>query len=153
MSEIRQAEAARYCQACVGAPATACDACESAYLQCQTLLSRSTGERLACLAPYILTLISNSLALVWLGGTLLANVRRNLADQMLVTSLHDDVRRVRNLKGNPRWRFNHQWIGPPHLYMDGLALQARLVTDADYFERLCESLGDPLNHVEDQIAC
>src|SRR4249919_3320230 len=56
-------------------------------------------RRLAGLAHDALAGVTDALALVRLGLADLANVGRDLTDELLVVAAHDDARRLRDLEG------------------------------------------------------
>src|SRR5436190_1323411 len=59
------------------------------------------------LAAHVLALVADALALVRLGGAHLADLRRGLADLLLVDALDHDLRVRRNLEGDPLWGLHH----------------------------------------------
>src|SRR5205807_1069866 len=74
-------------------------------------LSSPLLRRLPGLALHALSGIADALALVRLGLANLANVGRNLTDELLVETAHDDTRGLRNLERDARGRLDSNRVG------------------------------------------
>src|SRR4051812_30735252 len=73
----------------------------------RSCLRRAYGKysrALTNLPADVLALVTDALALVWLGRPHLADLGRDLADLLLVDALDDDLGRGRNVVGDPRGR-------------------------------------------------
>src|SRR5258705_2709697 len=103
---------------------------------------------LAGLALHALAGVADALALVGLGLAQLADVGRDLADELLVEAAHDDARRLRDLEGDPSGRLhvNRVRVADRDLDLFG-TLRLRAVPDPDDLELLDEPVGDTGHHV------
>src|SRR3954469_17223497 len=107
---------------------------------------------LAYLPGDVLALVTDALALVGLRRALLADDRRDLADNLLVVALDDDARRDRHLELDPLGRLDRHGVGVAERPLEIAPLQQRAITDALDLERLGEAGRHAFDHVRDQRA-
>src|SRR3954452_8190031 len=100
----------------------------------------------------VLALVADALALVGLRRALLADVRGDLADELLGDPLHDDARRLRDLELDALGRRDVHGVRVAQREREVLAGQRRAVADALDLQGLRVAVGDALDHVEDQRA-
>src|SRR4051812_39993134 len=104
------------------------------------------------LPRHVLALVADALALVGLGRALLADVRGDLADQLLGDALHDHARGLGHLEGDALRRLDRHRVGVAERHLEVTALQCRAVADALDLQRLLKAGGDALDHVGDERA-
>ena len=100
----------------------------------------------------LLAAVADALALVGLRRAALADVRGDLADQLLVDPADDDLGRLRDLELDPLRRLDRDRVRVAERHLEVLAFQLRAVADALDLEPLLEAVGDALDHVRDQAA-
>src|SRR4029079_4067788 len=100
----------------------------------------------------VLALVTDALALVGLRRPLLADDRRDLADNLLVVALDDDARRDGHLELDALRRLDRHRVRVAQSELEIAALQERAITDALDLQRLREAGGDALAQVRDQRA-
>src|SRR5215203_4710522 len=94
---------------------------------------------LADLAPDLLIAVADTLALVGFGRPHLADLRRHLADLLLVYTAHDDGRRVRDLELHTLARLDQDRVRVPDLQVHIASLQRGPVADARDLQGLRET--------------
>src|SRR6187551_1019682 len=104
------------------------------------------------LPAHLLALVADALALVRLGRAHLANLCSGLTDDLLVGALHDHLRRLGHVEGDPRARRDRDRVREAHRELEVGALELGAVADALDLEVLLEPLRDPLDHVRDERA-
>ena len=104
------------------------------------------------LAGDVLAAVADALALVGLRRAALADVRGDLADQLLVDPADDDLGRLRDLELDALGRLDRDRVRVAERHLQVLALELRPVADALDLELLLEAVGDALDHVRDQAA-
>ena len=104
------------------------------------------------LAGDVLAAVADALALVGLGRAALADVRGDLADELLVDAAHDDFGRLRDLELDALGRLDRDRVRVAERHLQALAFQRRPVADALDLQFLLEAVGDALDHVRDQAA-
>jgi hypothetical protein len=104
------------------------------------------------LAADELALVADALALVRLRRADLADLRRRLADDLLVDAADDDLRRHRHLERDPLARRDAHGVREADLELEVVARECGAVADALDLQLLLEALGDALDHVRDQRA-
>src|SRR5262245_24159614 len=116
-------------------------------------MERSLLRRLAGLAADVLIGVPDALALVRLGLANLADVGRDLADQLLVEAAHDDALRLRDLERHTFGRLDAHGVREADRELDRVrALRLGAVADADDLELTREAVRHALDHVRDQAA-
>ena len=100
----------------------------------------------------MLAAVADALALVGLRRAALADVRGDLADQLLVDPADDDLGRLRDLELDPLRRLDRDRMRVAERHLQVLALELGAVADALDLELLLEAVGDALDHVRDQAA-
>src|SRR3989344_5475582 len=85
--------------------------------------------------------IAHALALVRLRRTVVTNLRRHLADKLLVRTLHHQVGLVRRLDGDAGRNVVHDRMRVTERQVQFLALHCGAITDADDGELLLETLA------------
>src|SRR4051794_28334912 len=113
------------------------------------LLLRSL-RGLAGLLPDELALIPHALALVRLGLADLADVRGDLAHQLLVDAPDRDPGRRRDLELDALGRPDVHRVAEPERELEVLALERRAVPDAHDLQALLVAVRHALDHVGDQ---
>src|ERR687893_1309796 len=98
---------------------------------------------LADLAPDLLVAVADALALLGLRRPDLPDLRRHLADPLLVYTAHHYGRRVRHLEVYTLARGYRDRVRVTYLQVDVLPLQRPPVPDALYHERLLETVRNP----------
>ena len=99
-------------------------------------LRQDASCALAHLPGDVLALVADALALVGLGRALLADVRRDLADELLGDALDDDAGRLRDLELDPVRRLDRHRVRVAERQLEVLALELRAVADALDLEAL-----------------
>src|SRR5581483_991370 len=112
--------------------------------------SRPALRGLAGLLAHELVLVPDALALVGFGLADLADVRRDLADGLLVVAAHHDLRGRRNLELDPLGGPHDDRVREADGKLEVLPLHRGPVPDADDLQTLLVALGHPLHHVRDQ---
>src|SRR4029077_14814296 len=100
---------------------------------------------LSYLALDILALVADALALVRLRGTLLADDRGGLADQLLGDSLYDHARRLGHFEFDALGRRDRDRMGVADGELQVLALQLRAVADPLDLQALLIARRHPLD--------
>src|SRR4051812_15802596 len=104
------------------------------------------------LPGHVLALVADALALVGLRRALLADVGRDLADDLLGDALDHDARGLRHLEGDALRRLDRHRVRVAQRKLEVASLELRAVADALDLERLGEADRDALDHVRDQRA-
>src|SRR5581483_7024791 len=99
-----------------------------------------------------LALVADALALVRLGRANLADLRRGLADDLLVDAADDDLRRHRHLERDALARLHLHGVRVAHLQLEIGSGHRGTVADTLGFQPLFEAGRDALDHVRDQRA-
>src|SRR5215217_7651172 len=108
---------------------------------------------LSDLAADVLTRVAHALALVRLGLAQLADVRSDLADQLLVDALDAQPGRAVDGERDAVGGVEGDRVGVPELELQLCgALRQHAVAHADDLELLLVALGDPDDHVVDESA-
>src|ERR1700722_3874022 len=102
------------------------------------------------LAADLLTLIPHALALVRVRLAELTDSRRHLAHQLLVDALDHEPGGSLHTEGDPLRRGDGHRVAEAECELPVLALRLDAVTDADNFQRLAVTVGNPGHHVGDQ---
>ena len=100
-------------------------------------------------------MVANTLALIWLRLSDLANVGSDLADSGFIDTIDEDLLGTGLFVGfhheiDPLWRFNSDWVRITHIEEQILSLKSYTVTDTEYIKRLGVTLRHALDHVEDE---
>src|SRR5215475_11078901 len=98
---------------------------------------------LADLSPHVLALIADALALVRLRRAYLADLGGRLADDLLVGSLHDDLRRRRHLEGDSGARLDRDGMREADVQLEVGSLERGAVADALDLEPLLKPCVTP----------
>src|SRR6266545_3922410 len=114
--------------------------------------SGSSSCALAYLAPHVLALVADALALVGLRRPHPANVGGSLADELLVDPLHDDLVRRRHLESNAGLGLDDDRVREADRKLEVASAQCSTVAHALDLEALLEALRHTLDHVRDQRA-
>src|SRR3954469_8395933 len=114
--------------------------------------SGGVSRALAHLPGHVLALVADALALVRLRRALLADVRGDLADELLVDALDDDARRQRHLELDALRRLDRDRVRVPQRELEVAAAGLGPVADALDLKRLGVALGHAVDHVEDERA-
>src|SRR5690349_12600979 len=96
--------------------------------------------------------VTNAFALVGLGRAIRADLRRNLANLLLVDALDDDFRLHGRLHRYALRHRVHDWMRETQRKVDLVARCLRAVTDPDERQLFLEALRDALHHVRDECA-
>src|SRR5690625_1502101 len=97
--------------------------------------------------------VTDPLALVGLGPTKLADVRGDLAHDLLVDAVDGELRRRLDLEGDAFGRLERHRMAVSETQLDrGRTLGEDAVTDTDDLQLLLEAVGDAGDHVLDQGA-
>src|SRR3954469_7329743 len=107
---------------------------------------------LADLPGDVLALVPDALALVGLRRALLADVRGDLADELLGDALHDDARRLRHLELDAVRRLDRDRVRVAERELEVAALEHGAVADALDLEALLEAGRHALDHVRHERA-
>src|SRR3954468_1760247 len=105
---------------------------------------------LAFLAEDELGCVFHALALVGLGRTVAADLRRHVADLLAIDSDDHHLGRLGDRDRDPFWDRIVDLVAQPDLELQVLALQLRAIADAVDLELLLETLGDTLDQVGDE---
>src|SRR6201996_9545009 len=98
------------------------------------------------------TRVADALALLRLRRASLADIRRDLADELLVDATNDDLGRLRHLEIDSLRRLDRDRVGEAERQLEVFPFQRGAVADALDLEALLEAVGDALDHVRDQRA-
>src|SRR4051794_22424336 len=112
--------------------------------------SGGASRALAHLPGHVLALVPDALALVGLRRALLADVRGDLADELLGDAADDDAGRHRHLELDPVGRLDRHRMRVAEGQLEVPALELRAVADALDLQALLEAVGDAADHVRDQ---
>src|SRR6056297_147491 len=91
--------------------------------------------------------IPHTFALVGLRRAIPANLRRHLADLLLVGAAHEDLRLGRRLDGHAVGHIEFHRMAESQLEVELAALSLRTVPDADQIQLLLETIGHTLHHI------
>src|SRR5947208_5669646 len=99
----------------------------------------------------MLTDVTDALAFIRLGFADLADVGRDLADELLVVPAYDDARGLRHLEGHALRSLESHRVREPDRQIDRVrARRLGSITHADDLELLRETVGNADHHVRDQ---
>src|SRR3954470_17188746 len=94
----------------------------------------------------VLALVTDAVALVGLRRPLLADDRRDLADNLLVVALDDDARRDRHFELDAVRRLDRHRVRVAQGQLEVAALEQGTLADALDLQRLGEARGDAFDH-------
>src|SRR4051794_23486624 len=114
--------------------------------------SGGASRALAHLPGDVLALVADALALVGLRRALLADVRGDLADELLRDPLHDDARRLRDLELDAVRRLDRHRVRVAERELEVAALEHGAVAHALDLEALLEAGRHALDHVRHERA-
>src|SRR5262249_41160604 len=107
---------------------------------------------LSFLAPNLLVLVANSLALVRLGFANAPDLSGELTHALLIRAANYDRRRVGQFDRNAVGRQHLNGIGVAYCEHELLLVYARLIADSFYLQLLFESFRNSFDHVGNQTA-
>ena len=143
----RQAQRPRsLCEVCSG---RACGA-SGTDLFCCLPLSASL-LLLAFLAEDILVFVLDALALVGLGLAPFADIRRDLADELLINAFDDDLGRLRRGDCHTLGHFEVHVVAVAKRQLQGVALHLSPVTNAADLKLFLEALGTPVTRLATMV--
>src|SRR5690606_20884706 len=107
---------------------------------------------LSDLAADVLAGVTHALALVRLGLADLADVRRDLADLLLVDARHRELGGALDGEGDAGRRLDDHGVAEPERELEARTLRHDAVTGTDDLELLLVALGHTRDHVGEQGA-